>query len=203
MLINTNRKIILASTSIIRKQVLLDHGLTFEVCKPLFDEDNQKHLFKDLSSKELAIILAKQKALSVSEVNHDAYVIGSDQVCEFLGKEIAKSKNQDQAIEQLTNFSGNIHYQNNAVVIAYQGKIIFENFSQVVLKMLKLSKSEIEAYVKFDQSWGCAGSYKYESMGKHLFEQVSGDYYAVLGLNIQPLLSYLHLHQIINFNQNF
>jgi len=197
-MLTQSKKLILASTSKIRKRILEESGLEFEITPPFFDEDKNKKQFSKLSPKKLAIILAEKKALSVSEKFPAAYVIGSDQVCEFEGKEISKSKNLAEASKQLKKFNGKIHFQNNAVVIALNGKIIFRNFSQVRLKMRKMSAKEIDNYVKIDQPFGCAGSYKYESLGKHLFEKISGDYYSVLGLAIQPLLAFLHAKKIIS-----
>jgi septum formation protein len=66
--------------------------------------------------------------------------------------------------------------------------------------MRKMTATEIESYVKIDQPWGCAGSYKYESLGKHLFEKISGDYYSVLGLAIQPLSAFLHRKKLISIS---
>ena len=197
MLIKQNAPLILASTSKIRKRILDEVGLEFEVVTPLFDEDEEK---KDITlpAKELAMYLAEQKALSVCEKHQDSYIIGSDQVCEFDNQEISKSKNSDEAKSQLKAMSGNVHFQNNAVAIALNGNIIFRNFSQVKLQMRPISDAEVDNYVFIDQPWGCAGSYKYESLGKHLFEDVTGDYYAVLGLSIQPLLSFLHQEKIIS-----
>jgi septum formation protein len=65
--------------------------------------------------------------------------------------------------------------------------------------MRKLTESEIKKYVDIDKSWGCAGSYKYESMAQHLFEKVEGDYFSVLGIAIQPLLNFLYKNKIIKF----
>lgn len=196
MLIERNCKIILASSSKVRKKILDEAGLKFEVIAPFYDEDSEKKKLK-LAPKKLAIFLAKEKALSVSEKFRDAVVIGSDQVCEFAEKEISKSKNAAEAIKQLKKFSGEIHFQNNAVCVAQNGKIIFQNFSRVKLQMRKIDSKEIENYVGADQPWGCAGSYKYESLGKHLFEKISGDYYSVLGLAIQPLIAFLHRKKLI------
>lgn len=193
-----NCRLILASTSKVRKKILQDCGLDFEVMAPLYDEDSEKKKLPKMSAKKLAIFLAKEKALSISNKFRDAYVIGSDQVCEFQKKEISKSKNAKEARAQLLKFNGKTHFQNNAAVIALNGKIIFENFSRVEMKMRKMLKSEIEDYVKLDQPWGCAGSYKYESLGKHLFEKISGDYYAVLGLAIQPVIAFLHNKKLSN-----
>ncbi len=197
MLIDYNCQIILASTSKVRKKILEEVGLKFVVVAPLYDEDLEKKNLK-LSPKKLAIFLAKEKALSVSREFVDAVVIGSDQVCEFAEKEVFKSRNAAEAIAQLKKFSGKIHFQNNAVCVAKNGKVIFQNFSRVKLQMRKISSEEIENYVKVDQSWGCAGSYKYESFGKHLFEKISGDYYSVLGLAIQPLIAFFHQKKLIS-----
>lgn len=196
MLIDHNCHLILASTSKIRKKILEEVGLKFEVMAPLFDEDAGKKKVK-LSPQKLAVYLAEQKALSISEKFPDAYVIGSDQVCEFEQKEISKSNNAPEALSQLKKFNGKIHYQNNAVAVALNGKIIFKKFSRVKLTMRKMTTSEIESYVNCDQPWGCAGSYKYESLGKHLFEKISGDYYSVLGLAIQPLLNFFHQKKLL------
>ena len=199
MLIKNNYPIILASTSSVRNEILKSCKLDFEVIKPLYDEDKEKQFLPKMSPKKLAIFLASKKALSVSEIHPESYVIGADQVCEFLRKDISKSLNINEAIKQLSKFNGRNHYQNNGLVVAHKGKIIFTNFARVRLKMRKLSSQQIIDYVNSDQSFGCAGSYKYEALGKHLFEKVEGDYYAILGLAIQPLLNYLHSKKIINF----
>lgn len=203
MLITYSRPIILASTSKVRKEILESCKLDFQVVEPLYNEDQEKTLL-DLPPQKLAMFLASQKALSlsalsVSEKFYNSFVIGADQVCEFENNDISKSKNIDEAISQLTKLAGKIHYQNNASVVAYQGKIVFENFTRVTLKMRDLTPHQIIDYVTQDKSFGCAGSYKYESLGKHLFEKVEGDYYAILGLSIQPLLNFLYSQKIINF----
>ena len=199
MLIKNNFPIILASTSKVRKEILESCKLDFEIIKPLYDEDGEKQFLPKMSPKKLAIFLASKKALSISEIHPESYVIGADQVCEFMRKDISKSQNINEAIKQLTKFNGRNHYQNNGLVVAHKCKIIFTNFARVRLKMRKLSSQQIIDYVNFDQSFNCAGSYKYEALGKHLFEKVEGDYYAILGLSIQPLLNFLHSKKIINF----
>lgn len=186
-----NFDLILASNSSIRKTILADVGLKFNVISPTFDEDGCKGKF-DFKPQDLALYLAKQKALSISKQYLNSYIIGSDQVCEFEGREVFKSNNFDEAVSQLKSFSGKTHIQNNAAVIAYNNKIIFENITLSKLTLRELSNEEIIKYVELDKSWGCAGSYKYESMAKHLFSKVEGDYYGILGLSIQPILSFLY-----------
>ncbi len=196
-----NKKIILASSSMVRKQILQDVGLEFEAISPDFDEEIAKKENPSLAIKDLALFLAQGKALSISAHHKNCLVIGSDQICEFENKAISKSNNSDEAFSQLKAFSGKTHFQNNGVVIAYNNKIIFKKFSRVKLKMRKISDEQISAYVNTDKPWGCAGSYKYESRGKHLFEKIDGDYYSILGLNIQSLLSFLHKKKYIKINQ--
>jgi len=204
MLIKSDKDIILASTSPVRKKILEDVAIAFRTISPTCDEDVLKDEFiknePDFSIRNLAIFLSRQKALSISNDYLDSYIIGSDQVCEFDGQEISKSRDAKTAISQLSEFNGKTHFQNNGVVVAKGGKVVFESFSRVELKMRNLTKLEIENYVNYDESWGCAGSYKYESYGKHLFEKVDGDYYSVLGLAIQPLLNFLHKEGVISFS---
>lgn len=201
MLIKTNENVVLASTSPIRKKILGASGIDFEAVCPDCDEDLLKKEFSAKNPqyliKDLALFLAKNKALSISKKYHTKYIIGSDQICEFEGKQVSKSKTKEQAISQLKSFSGNIHYQNNAVVIVKDSQVVFSNFSQVELKMRKMSDLNIENYVKYDEPLGCAGSYKYESCGMHLFEEVIGDYHAILGMSLQPILNFLHQQKII------
>jgi len=198
MLVSCNYPIILASSSNIRNQILKSHNIDFKVVKPTYDEDSEKKLLKPMTPKNLALYLAIKKALSVSKAHPSALVIGSDQVCEFNHKDISKSHNLDDAISQLKLFNGKTHYQNNSIVIVRDSKIIFKNFARASLKMRKLTNQQIIDYVNFDQPIGCAGSYKYESLGKHLFERVRGDYFAILGLPIQPILNFFHSQKIIN-----
>ena len=196
MIIAQNNKIILASSSEIRKKILLDLGFKFDSIKPDFDEENAKEKISHFSIKKQALFLAKNKALSISKKYSDALVIGSDQICQLGKLSVSKSNNKKEAIEQLKKLSGKTHYQNNAVCIYLDGKEIFSHFEKAKLKMRKLSNSEIEIYVDADKSWGCAGSYKFESLGKHLFSEVDGNYEAILGMSIQPMLSFLYQKQL-------
>ena len=198
MLISQQTPVILASSSKIRKKILQESKIQFEVKSPLCDEEELKKKSRIKNPKKLCLFLAEQKALSVSEKFPNHYVIGSDQVCEFEGKQISKSKNESEAISQLLEMNGKTHYQNNGLAIALNNKIIFTNFSRVKMEMRKLSAAQIKNYVKLDESWNSAGSYKYESLGKHLFSKTIGDYHSILGLSIQPLLSFLHLERVIS-----
>jgi septum formation protein len=195
--IKQNTSLILASSSPVRKQILVGLGLEFKVIEPDFDEEKAKTKINHLSIKERAIYLAAHKALSISIKYPKALVIGSDQICQLGKSAISKSKNQEQAILQLKKLSGKIHYQNNATCLYFGKKQLACNFDKAKLTMRKLSDPEIESYVNADKSWNCAGSYKLESLGKHLFTEIKGNQDCILGMSFQPILSYLYQKKLI------
>lgn len=198
-MIKQNCRIILASSSAPRQKILSGVGVKFGVISPSFDEEAAKPHIKHLSIKNQALYLAKQKALSVSKNNPDALVIGSDQICELDGVGIDKSKNRADAINQLKILQGKTHIQNNAVCLYRGSKLLFKNLSFAKLTMRHLSDNDVANYVDLDQSFGCAGSYKFESFGKHLFKEVKGSDNSIIGMDILPLLNFLHTNNYISF----
>lgn len=196
--IKQNCQIILASSSRARKQILKDLGLEFQIISPDFDEEAAKPSIQNLSIAAQAMYLAKQKALSISASNPNSLTIGSDQICEIEGMAIDKSKDRDDAISQLKRLQGKTHIQNNAVCLYQGSKLLFKNSSKAKLTVRNLNDQEIESYVDLDKSWGCAGSYKFESFGKHLFEKVQGADNSIIGMNILPLLNFLHQKKLIS-----
>jgi septum formation protein len=197
-LIKQNCHIILASSSLARKKILLDLGLKFDIISPNFDEEKAKPKIKHLTIARQAMYLAQQKALSVSVLHPNSLVIGSDQICELEDLAIDKSKNRSDAIRQINMLNGKTHIQNNAVCLYKGEKLLFKNSSKAKLTVRNLSNKEIVNYVDLDQSWGCAGSYKFESFGKHLFAKVSGCDNSIVGMNILPLINFLHQQQLIS-----
>ncbi len=199
MLLTTHHKIILASTSAVRQQILQSVQLPFVVVAPNVDEDKLKKQLNISCPLKLALELAKAKALSIAKQHPDAYIIGADQVCALGDSFLNKAKTQQEAVLQLNALSGKTHTQNNGFAVVHQHKVVFSHSAKVSLTMQKLSLASIKKYVESDNPVGCAGSYKYESLGKHLFSRVNGNYYAVLGLNIQPLLNFFYTAKIITF----
>ncbi|MDA0901878.1 MAG: Maf family protein [Proteobacteria bacterium] len=189
--------LILASNSPIRKKILADLGLQFEVIKPDFDEEAAKLDIKDLSISQQALSLTRGKALSISKKYPNHLVIASDQMCQLGEEIISKSNNADQAIAQLSKLNGKTHYQNNAVCLYHGDQELIAHCERAELKMRDLSIDEIKAYVQVDQAWGCAGSYKFESLGKHLFDHINGNQDCILGMAILPIISFMHHHQLI------
>ncbi|MDX1949993.1 MAG: Maf family protein [Rickettsiales bacterium] len=187
------KRIILASGSEIRKQLLIENNIKFEVIKPFCDEEEVKKSLvpKNLPLKQLALELAIAKAKSVSEKFPDAYVIGSDQICELDGEIISKSNNEDEAFTSLKKMNGKTHFQNNGTCILLNSKPVMEHIEIAELTMKNLSDAEIWDYIKKDNPIGCAGSYKFELNGKNLFSEVKGSREAILGFAVSKVVEFI------------
>jgi septum formation protein len=183
-------KIILASISPIRKEMLRDSGLAFEAVPPLCDEDIIKAQKRNLKFSDLALELAKAKAESISLIQRDSYVIGSDQICEFEGRAISKSRNEQEAFACLRMLSGKTHIQNNGTCIYLNGRPVMESRDKAILTMKELSDTDIWDYIKKDNPIGCAGSYKYELNGKYLFSHIEGSEECIKGFGIGAVIAY-------------
>ena len=184
-------KIILASTSPIRNEMLAQAGIEFEAVAPKCDEDSIKLEKKHLKLGDLALELAEAKARSVSGEYKDAYVIGSDQICEFEGKSISKSKDEEDAFNCLKILNGNSHTQNNGTCVYLNGECVFKFKEKATLIMKTLSDEEIRAYIKRDHPIGCAGSYKFELTGRHLFSHIEGSEECIKGFGMSKVLEFL------------
>ena len=189
--------LILASSSKIRKEILENLGFDFKVIDPDFDEEVEKESIKELEIHNQALFLARGKALSISKKYPKSLVLGSDQICQKANEIISKPKNIEEAFIQLSKLNGKIHYQNNAVTLFLDGKELFSCLEIAKLKMRILEDREINSYINLDNPVGCAGSYKIESLGRHLFDKIEGDISSISGLSIQPLLQYLYKNQYI------
>jgi len=190
-------KIILASTSPIRKQMMEDAGISFVAVPPICDERIIKEQKSHLNMLDLALELGKAKAKSISDLNPGAYVIGSDQICEFGGKAISKSKNADDAFKSLRALEGKEHRQNNGTCIYLNGECVMEFKDIAVLGMKNLSDDDIMDYIKKDDPIGCAGSYKFELNGKYLFEKIEGTAECIQGFCVSRVKEYFLKNNII------
>ena len=181
--------LILASTSKYRGALLAQLGWPFEAMSPGVDEDQLKS--KDYSPTQLAMELAKLKALAVAKFRPEACVIGSDQVCMLNGELLGKPGTKEKAIEQLVKMQGSHHELITAVtIISPQGEISFHN--RTLLFMRPLSVQTITRYVEEDLPLDCAGSYKLETKGIKLFEKIEmDDHTSIIGLPLIQLNNHL------------
>ncbi len=185
----TSKELILASGSETRKKMLESLGLSFRVVKSNVDEEELKKTIQDFSLVEQGMYLAKAKAQSVSILLPYAYVIGADQVCEYNGRMFEKPGNRENAIKQLTELSGQTHYQHCSTAVYLADKLIWSHQETAKLTMRDLSRSEIETYIDIEQPFNSCGSFMFEQHGKHLFSKVEGDQDIILGLPLVPMLA--------------
>lgn len=165
-------QLILASTSPFRKAILDKLGVNFETASPETDETAQK----DETPQQLVERLSIAKAKAIADKVENALVIGSDQVSVINGEIIGKPHTHENAVKQLQNASGK-------TVTFYTGLCLYnsstkEYQSDVVpfnVIFRKLTKEQIENYLKKEEPYNCAGSFKSEALGIVLFEKLEGD----------------------------
>jgi len=190
-------KVILASNSSIRKKILEEAGITFEVIASEVDEEELKKSFSSNNFKDYCLALAKAKALDVSNKQKNAYVIGSDQICCYEDEIFSKPLTKENCFKTLSKLSGNTHYQNCGISICKDGKEIWSHYAQAALTMKLLSDLEIKDYIDKDEPFMACGAYRFESLGKNLFSSTHGDETTIQGLTLNPILKFLGSKKVI------
>ena len=190
-------RIILASGSEIRAQLLRNAGVTVEVIPARIDEDAVRAALEaeDAPPRDIADTLAELKAQRVAAKHPDALVIGCDQVL-ALGRDIlTKPDSPETALAQLQALRGQKHQLLSAAVIYGEGKPLWRHVGVVRLQMRDASDAYLQDYVarNWDSIRHSVGAYKLEEEGVRLFTRIEGDYFNVLGLPLLELLSYLTL----------
>jgi len=190
-------KVILASNSSIRKKILEEAGITFEVIASEVDEEELKKSLSSSNFKDYCLALAKAKALDVSIKQKNAYVIGSDQICCYEDEIFSKPLTKENCFKTLSKLSGNTHYQNCGISICKDGKEIWSHYAQAALTMKLLSDLEIKDYIDKDEPFMACGAYRFESLGKNLFSSTQGDETTIQGLTLNPILKFLGSKKVI------
>jgi len=183
------QEIVLASTSTFRKSLMKRLELEFTTDSPLADEEQLKVAFTG-EDQDLCAHLAKEKACSLKHIYKNALIIGSDQSLFCDGKVLGKGHDFDGAFKQLKLCSGKTARLITSVYVHDSAgeDTAFENTT--VLYFKKLSDDEITKYLKWDEPYKCAGSFKFESKGSFLFERIEcSDPSAIEGL---PMVELAH-----------
>lgn len=175
------KKLVLASTSKYRQELLKQLGLPFEAQKPLIDEEAEKD--PSLNPQKLAEKLAFLKAQSLKAPG--TIVLGGDQLVAHRGKILGKPHTRERAIEQLLEMQDSKHELITAICV-FDGDKAIPYTDITTLHMKPLTRVQVERYVDLDQPLDCAGAYKIEKHGMMLFDKIeSEDFSAIQGL---PLL---------------
>ncbi|WP_340159305.1 Maf-like protein [uncultured Hoeflea sp.] len=185
--------LVLASASPFRKTLLENAGLTFDVEPAQIDERAVEAALGDLNPEDVATILAEAKAQDVSERNPGAIVIGSDQTLSLDGAIYHKPADMDEARRRLLALSGKTHDLNSAIVLAKDGETIWRHMSVARMTMRDLDPGFIGRHLSNvgDEALSSVGAYQFEGEGIQLFERIDGDYFAIIGLPMLPLLAQL------------
>lgn len=198
----TSPRIILASGSAIRADILRNAGVPFEVIKPDVDEDaiKQRCAADKLDLETTAMALAEAKCLKVASSTPDI-VIASDQILEFENRPFDKPKSMGEARARLMEMAGKPHTLINAIAVARGGAIEWRHIDRPRLTMREIEEKELDAYLDASgaEILKSVGAYQVERLGARLFERIEGDHYAVLGLSLYPLLGFLRREGAIAF----
>ena len=190
------KNLTLASQSEIRAAVLRGAGLAFNVCVSGVDEAALKagHQGK---AEGLASTLAIAKARAVfDDGQNDGLIIGADQILECDGVLYDKPRNMDEARRNLLRFRGKSHYLVGSAVLLENGQQVWSHCGRVALTMRDFSEPFLDAYLAQagEAVLGSVGCYQLEGLGAHLFADIDGDYFSILGLPLLPLLDGLRAH---------
>ena len=167
-----HRKLILGSTSPYRRELLTRLRIPFEVAAPAVDETQQPHE----TPQQLACRLAMSKARAVAAQFPDCVVIGSDQVAELDGQALGKPGLHARALAQLQQMSGKtVIFQTAVAVVCLETGFAQMDLAQVKVKFRQLSDAQIEAYLRAETPYDCAGSAKSEGLGIALLEAIDND----------------------------
>lgn len=179
-------RLVLASTSPYRSELLRRLGLTFEPRAPLCDEEALKRAGEEPAAQAQRLALAKAESLAA--VTPDAFVLGGDQLVELDGEVLGKPHTSEGAVAQLRRMQGQTHRLLTAFALLCPGGERVVHLDTHYLTLRPLRDAELTRYVARDQPLDCAGSYKIEALGITLCERIQGeDFSAIMGLPLMAL----------------
>jgi septum formation protein len=178
------RKIILASASPRRKEILATTGLGFTVCKSRYEED----LTISKEPRSLARFLSRKKAEAVAQMYSDAVIIAADTFIVYKNKLLGKPASPDDARRMLKMLSGKVHsvITGFTIIDSKNNKRISRSLETKVY-FKKLTKGEINAYVRSGEPLDKAGAYAIQGRGAVFIEKIEGDFFNVVGLPVCAL----------------
>ena len=188
-------KIILASKSKIRKQILDKNNIESIVEPSNVDEDTvKKSLLREKASPSIiSKNLAELKANRVSMKKKDEIVLGADSVIDLNGELISKPENRKEAMDILKKLNGKSHFLISSVCISKNGSMIWNHTEKATLIMKKFSDDQLKNYLSkiTDESLYSYNVYQIEGEGRNLFQEIIGDEDTVMGLPIKKIKEYL------------
>jgi septum formation protein len=188
-------KIILASKSKVRKEILDKNNIINTVEPSNVDEDIVKEsLLKEKASPDIiSRNLAELKANKVSKKNSENLVLGADSVIDLNGELISKPENRDEALNILKKLNGKKHYLVSSVCISRNGSMIWNYTDKASLTMKNFSDDQLKIYLSkiSDETLYAYNVYQIEGEGRNLFSSIEGDEDTIMGLPIKKIKEYL------------
>jgi septum formation protein len=188
-------KIVLASKSKVRKEILDKHKILCEVKPSNVDEDIVKEaLIKELASPEIiSKNLAELKANKISLNETDRLVLGADSVIDLNGELISKPENREEALEILKKLNGKKHNLISSVCISKNGSMIWNYTDTAELTMKNFLEQELKIYLSMisDEALYAYNVYQIEGEGRNLFSNITGDKNTIMGLPVFKIKEYL------------
>ena len=188
-------KIILASSSGVRKKILNQNGINCEVIPANVDEDIVKEsLLKEKATpKIISKNLAELKANKISKKRNNHLVIGADSVIDLNGELISKPKSRNEAFTILNRLNGQRHQLISSVCISKNGAMIWNFTDASTLTMKQLNSDEIKSYLLKirDKELYAYGVYQIEADGRSLFSKIEGNEDTIMGLPVKQIKEYL------------
>ncbi len=188
-------RIILASKSKVRKEILENNDIAVEVRPSNIDEDEVKRaLISNKASPEIiSKNLAELKANKISQKKMDCLILGADSVIDLDGELISKPNSRKEAMSILKKLNGKKHSLISSVCISKNGNMVWNYTDKAFLTMKNFQEKELEDYLKkiSDEALYAYNVYQIEGEGKHLFSKVEGNKNTIMGLPIQKIKDYL------------
>mgnify|MGYP000957106028 FL=1 len=188
-------KIILASKSKVRKEILDKNNIIAQVEPSNIDEESvKKSLLKKRATPEIiSKNLAELKANKVSSKKANFIVLGADSVIDLDGEIVSKPENRDEAMQILRKLNGKKHNLISSVCISINGSMIWNYTDKAVLTMKKMSEENLRDYLSkiSDDNLYAYNVYQIEGEGRKLFSNIEGDENTIMGLPIKKIKEYL------------
>ena len=201
MLQNPDPRLILASSSDVRRTLLANAGLSFRAEAAAIDEAEIKCAARTGgdTAEQAATTLAGLKAQRVALRSPDAVIIGADQILECGGEWFDKPTDREAARRQLLALQGRTHMLATAVVCQRGEQRLWHHMARPRLTMRAFPDGFLDDYLvaEGDRVLNSVGAYRLEGLGIHLFERVEGEHTAILGLPLLPLLGFLRQHGVV------
>ena len=190
-----DKKIILASKSKVRKEILNNNGIVCEVHPSNVDEDVIKEsLEKQQATPEIVSKnLAELKANKVSQKYPNEFVIGADSVIDLNGKVISKPIDRNEAFDILKKLNGKTHYLISSVCISKNGSMIWNYTDKAALTMKNMTNKELSNYLSniSDDALFAYNVYQIEGLGRNLFSKIDGNENTIMGIPVEKIKDYL------------